>query len=137
MRPLHDSLSSLLERLPNDGTKDQEGAFNRAVIKAKKYSCCYGYDLSAATDRLPIYLQIQILSSIYGSARLAQSWATILVGRPYHLIDQDETEVVGHSALKYAVGQPMGALSSFNMLGVTHHLLMQYCSSVVYGAGRG
>jgi len=27
--------------------------------------------------------------------------------------------------LKYAVGQPMGALSSFNMLALTHHLIVQ------------
>jgi len=27
--------------------------------------------------------------------------------------------------LRYAVGQPMGALSSFNMLAVTHHFIIQ------------
>jgi len=30
--------------------------------------------------------------------------------------------------VRYAVGQPMGALSSWAMLNLTHHLMMQYCS---------
>jgi hypothetical protein len=29
------------------------------------------------------------------------------------------------SSLYYEVGQPMGALSSFNMLALTHHMIMQ------------
>jgi hypothetical protein len=27
--------------------------------------------------------------------------------------------------LKYSVGQPMGCLSSFNMLALTHHVIVQ------------
>jgi hypothetical protein len=27
--------------------------------------------------------------------------------------------------IRYAVGQPMGALSSFNMLAITHHIIVQ------------
>jgi len=30
--------------------------------------------------------------------------------------------------VRYAVGQPMGALSSWAMLNLTHHMMMQYCS---------
>jgi hypothetical protein len=51
-----------LKRIPNDGTHDQEAAFKRAVEKAKLSNCSFGYDLSAATDRLPVSLQEQILS---------------------------------------------------------------------------
>lgn len=29
------------------------------------------------------------------------------------------------TTLRYAVGQPMGCLSSFNMLGLTHHVIVQ------------
>jgi hypothetical protein len=52
--------------MPNDGTFDQTAAFERACTKATKNNCCYGYDLSAATDRLPIELQVQILAALFG-----------------------------------------------------------------------
>jgi hypothetical protein len=110
---------------------NQELAFKRAVSKAQLYNCCYGYDLSAATDRLPLYLQEKIVSSLF-SEDIADSWATLLTSRPYWLIEQEKGEIENLTAYHYAVGQPMGALSSFNMLGVTHHLLMQYCSKQVY-----
>jgi hypothetical protein len=52
----------------------------------------------------------------------------LLVGRSYYLsYSKEEKEIYGTDgiALRYAVGQPMGALSSFNMLAVTHHFLVQ------------
>jgi len=66
LRPLHDTLFSILKRIPNDGTFDQNLAFERSCQKATKYGCSYGYDLSAATDRLPIKLQGDILASLFG-----------------------------------------------------------------------
>jgi len=53
--------------MPNDGTMDQEAAFARAQVKAKEFGCCYGYDLSAATDRLPISIQKDIINSLTSS----------------------------------------------------------------------
>jgi len=55
----------LLNKIPNDGSKDHGLAFERAVQKTLKYGCCYGYDLSAATDRLPLSLQTKIISSLF------------------------------------------------------------------------
>lgn len=123
-------MSQLLGNLPNDGTSNQEGAFARGIQKATKYGCCFGFDLSAATDRLPLYLQIQIVASLYGKD-IAESWAQILVGRPYYMVTQDQSGITGATPYYYAVGQPMGALSSFNMLGLTHHLIVQYCSRML------
>jgi len=73
MAPLHDSLFSILGKLPNDGTMDQEASFARAQNKARESGCAYGYDLSAATDRLPLSIQKWILSSLSGSKELAES----------------------------------------------------------------
>jgi hypothetical protein len=66
------ALFSILKSLPNDGTFDQDLAFKRAQEKGQKYQCCYGYDLSSATDRLPLSLQVEILSSLLTNSRLAQ-----------------------------------------------------------------
>jgi len=60
-------LFAILGRLPNDGTMDQEGAFARAQEKAVKYGVSYAYDLSSATDRLPLVIQKEILTSLASS----------------------------------------------------------------------
>lgn len=66
LRPLHDALFKILKQLPNDGTFDQDASFLRCVEKAKESHCAFGYDLSAATDRLPMDLQVEILASLLG-----------------------------------------------------------------------
>nr|UPW42217.1 MAG: putative RNA dependent RNA polymerase [Inner Mongolia grassland mitovirus 7] len=126
MKPLHDSLFSVLRKLPNDGTFDQNASFDRAVVKSHLSGCCFGYDLSAATDRLPLVLQVSILKPLIGD-RLADLWGHILVDRPYAFHESAKHMELSGS-LKYQVGQPMGALSSWAMLALTHHLIMQYCS---------
>jgi len=49
----------------------------------------------------------------------------MLVSRDYII---QMNKYVPETTVRYAVGQPMGALSSFNMLALTHHLLLQYCA---------
>jgi len=44
------------------------------------------------------------------------------VGREYRAISKEYNL---NTRLKYSVGQPMGALSSFAMLGLTHHVIVQ------------
>jgi hypothetical protein len=66
LAPLHEALFKILKGLPNDGTFDQDAAFGRARVKAAQYGVVYGYDLSAATDRLPVILQQSILDGLLG-----------------------------------------------------------------------
>jgi hypothetical protein len=96
--------------MPNDGTFNQGAAFKRCQEKSIKYGCSFGYDLSAATDRLPLKLQIAILSSFIGK-EIAEKWAHILVGRDY-VYSSEEKGIRTFQPIKYEVGQPMGALSS-------------------------
>jgi len=124
LKPLHEMLFAFLKSLPNDGTFDQTAAVQRAAEKAKKFQCSFGYDLSAATDRLPIALQVEILSALIGDEG-AQAWKNLLVDRDYRLKDS-ENDIT----LRYAVGQPMGALSSWAMLAVTHHLIVQLAANL-------
>jgi len=110
---LHEWIFELLSRIPNDGTFDQESAFSRAQEKAKLSGKSFGYDLSSATDRLPIDLQESIIAHWFGE-RQGQLWRKLLTGRPYTILDGKRTQKFG---LKpgdywYAVGQPMGAYSS-------------------------
>jgi len=66
LKPLHDYLFSILSQFPNDGTFDQRASVNRCHVKAKVSGASYGYDLSAATDRLPVVIQEAVLSSLLG-----------------------------------------------------------------------
>jgi len=106
---LHDSIFSLLKSLPNDATFNQGEAFERALSKAKKYGHSYGFDLSAATDRLPLSIQIQLLSGKIGDY-LGSLWGFILTAREYR-IPRNKYDL-DPGVLFYSVGQPMGALSS-------------------------
>jgi hypothetical protein len=117
LRPLHKFLFKKLKNIPMDGTFDQLKPLTRVPFGLKPL---YSFDLSAATDRLPVSLQEKILSHAFGD-RFAFLWKTLLVGRPYSLRDRDGK----YHSLTYAVGQPMGALSSWAMLALTHHFIVQ------------
>jgi len=66
-KPLHEKLFDLFRQLPNDGTHNQERAFEYAQTLANKYQASFGFDLSAATDRLPAVCQAKLLNGIFGS----------------------------------------------------------------------
>jgi hypothetical protein len=66
--PLHRMLFAFLRKVPNDATFDQHASVKRCMLKAKAANMSFGYDLSAATDRLPIELQVAVLSAIVGKA---------------------------------------------------------------------
>lgn len=66
LKPLHDSLFSLLKSFPNDATFDQEASVKRCFQKISVAKKSFGYDLSAATDRLPVSIQVQILTPLIG-----------------------------------------------------------------------
>lgn len=126
MRPLHDFLFEILKGIPQDGTFDQLAPLNR--LAAKNLPFYASFDLSAATDRLPIAIQRILVSSMFGE-KLASLWVNILTQREYELLIKHTHRSpnvifrggVGRrrksaawevKKLRYAVGQPMGALSS-------------------------
>jgi len=137
LKPLHKALQELLRCIPQDGTFDQEQPVKNLIKRLGPDAPAWSYDLSAATDRLPVKLQVLILGPLLGP-KLAKAWETILVGRDYKLPRFSNYRKVMFSGLKaypvtiksvrYAVGQPMGALSSWVMLALTHHFIVQYAS---------
>lgn len=66
LKPYHDALMAFLKSLPNDGTFDQHASVVRGMEKVKITGKSFGYDLSAATDRLPIDLQTHVFSAFWG-----------------------------------------------------------------------
>lgn len=64
LKPLHDSILELIKQVKTDGTYDQLGVINRLPKgEGQRYT---SYDLSAATDRLPIEIQRDVLGLFIG-----------------------------------------------------------------------
>jgi hypothetical protein len=126
LKPLHTFLFEILRLIPQDGTFDQEAPLGRMSEAGSEGKPLYSFDLSAATDRLPILFQAALLSALIG-AWAAQLWMGLLVGRPYTL-PKDAAKDTGVKEVWYRVGQPMGALTSWAMLAFTHHALVQWAA---------
>nr|WAY16613.1 putative RNA-dependent RNA polymerase [Binucleate Rhizoctonia mitovirus 5] len=118
LNPLHALIFDFLREVPMDGTFDQL----KPLSRLDQTKSLYSLDLTAATDRLPIVLQKELLIGLFDKD-CATAWAALLVDRNYgfHALGYDKY----HGQYRYAVGQPMGALSSWAMLALTHHFLVQ------------
>jgi len=123
MYPFHKALFSILDRRRDvDGTFNQLGPISRSQGKP-----CFSMDLSSATDRLPMSIQKPLIRQIFNlSNNQADAWSSLLIERPYKVPNTKDTIVY------YTVGQPMGALSSWAMLAMTHHLIVQYAAFQIY-----
>jgi len=124
LKPLWDLLVDLLSRLPQDGTLDQMKPVAR-LLKDRPQGPFYSFDLSAATDRLPVIVQAQLLGYFLGS-HAANLWKAILIGRPYFIPINSYKGIPSGEFVYYETGQPMGALTSWGMLAFTHHLMVQW-----------
>jgi hypothetical protein len=128
LAPLHNALFGILKKIPQDGLYDQLKP-SKKLLKKSVVKHLFSYDLSAATDRLPISIQRQIISFLLGN-EIARCWADILVGRDYSLGNVGKSKDfyvpkdIPTTSVRYAVGQPMGALSSWAMLALTHHIIV-------------
>lgn len=129
--PLHNWLFKSLKSIGQDGTFDQAAPLERLIKRMDdpKKTWIASYDLSAATDRLPLILQKMILEQL-GSVSMAKHWGNLLVGREYKLPKEAKSWNLGFDRVTYAVGQPMGAYSSWAMLAVTHHAIVQLAASL-------
>lgn len=138
LKPLHDSIFRALKGISHiDGTFDQGAPLLRLYKERDtryKFSC---FDLSSATDRLPLTLQVDILNALgvrgdLWSQLLDFPWAIpgvldklgLRAVLDYLKMGKLQT-VRNEQYVKYSVGQPMGAYSSWAMLAVTHHVIVQ------------
>lgn len=122
LKPIHNMIFDLLERLPNDAMRDQQAAVQRCMAKAMIALKSFGYDLSAATDRLPAVFQEAILNIVHPT--MGTLWKALMVDRDFGFYHKKYTEGKAIK-IRYSTGQPMGAYSSWGMLALTHHLIVQ------------
>jgi hypothetical protein len=136
MDRLHRAIFKLLANIPQDGTFDQLAPIKRLTEwKAEEDKTSrrpiplYSFDLSSATDRIPIVLQ-KILLSPFLTSWGAELWSNLMVGRDYICPKTIKLgpvkQVLSETGMvRYETGQPMGALSSWAMLAFVHHAFVQ------------
>lgn len=130
--PLHRFIfDKILRVIPQDGTYKHIAPVEKliGVMRERGLSECFSYDLSAATDRLPVSIQ-ELLLRVFTSVDFAFHWRKLLTERDYAL-PSDYIKRYGRKGLnsvRYAVGQPMGAYSSWAMLALTHHAIVQFAA---------
>lgn len=173
LKPLHDCIFNILRLIPQDATFDQQASVKSLVESLGTKSKVYSYDLSSATDRLPVVLQVEVLSSLLGNPELAVLWAMLLTCRTYFVRRKKIGDVIprwgehrvcpailGYPTTRlifpayseylrdkgelytcnrrvaYGVGQPMGAYTSWAMLALTHHFIVQLAYMKSYPESR-
>lgn len=151
--PLHKALFSVLRLIPQDGTFDQLAPVKKLIgtMREQGREHLWSFDLSAATDRIPVVLQELTLAG-FTSPTFASVWRSLLCDRWYRVPDlfvktfgQKGVKSLGCGpwpqlsakgteietwigAVRYAVGQPMGAYSSWAMLALVHHAIVQFAA---------
>jgi hypothetical protein len=115
LKPIHDIFLTILRRLPCDRTFTQD-PFHNWKPKGNRF---WSLDLSSATDRFPIALQEKLVSAVFDNRNFASAWREILVNREFSY---------GDKVVKYSVGQPMGAYSSWAVFALSHHLVVAWAA---------
>jgi hypothetical protein len=78
-------------------------------------------DLTAATDRMPVLFQVYVIVSLRILTPLqAFGWWWVTTQRDFVYKDKGTQKRV-----RYAVGQPMGLLSSWPVMAISHHYLVR------------
>lgn len=137
LKPLHRAIFAVLREIPNDGTFGQEACVDmirrkvgEGLIQARGKDSTftvYSYDLSSATDRIPVDVYQFILTRLFDGS-FSVFWRALLTFRNWEDRWVDLNKVQHRELRQYAVGQPMGAYSSWAMLALAHHAIVQYCA---------
>jgi hypothetical protein len=119
LKPLHTVMFEGLRHIAMDGTYDQHRQSSR-VAKATTEGPVWSYDLTSATDRIPLNIQCVTMEYFFGE--IGETWGEILKDIKFCFRDK---------CIKYKVGQPMGLYSSWASLALVHHMIIQYAANNV------
>lgn len=113
----------ILRNIPSDRTFTQSPYFDHEGYEnnSDRY---HSIDLSSATDRFPIDLQTQILDIIYDDKNIGYHWAKVMTGEVF----RTPSNYYKGWFIRYVVGQPMGARSSWPIFTLSHHILVRYAA---------
>jgi len=118
LKGIHNYLMEVLRSLKTDATHDQNKGFKRVLDKSNGKQA-YSYDLSGASDRIPLTLQKIVLKHAFPND-ISESWSTVIADRKFQTPEGKQ--------ISWEVGQPLGLLSSWPSFALWHHIFVQYCA---------
>lgn len=122
LKPLHNHVNRLLKTLVTDCTYNQNHFASYLPALTAGGRKFHSIDLSSATDRMPIALQRRVVEYLYQSPELSYAWHRILVGHEFKYFNRKTKD---QGFVNYGAGQPMGAYSSWPVMALTHHIIVQ------------
>jgi hypothetical protein len=125
LKPIHQYIFGLLRKMPQDGTFSHGEAANtvRSWSDGRYRRNLWSFDLTSATDRFPFFLQKRVVVALFGQ-EIADCWEIIMRDREFVTPMED-------CKVRYSVGQPMGALSSWAVFALTHHIFIRAAASYI------
>jgi len=112
---IHDAFMAGLKKLNGDCTYRQ-GDIPRLIKGLGNH--LFSSDMTAFTDRFPILIEAALVKLAYGEV-IGSLWETVLTQRSFK---------GPNGPIKYAVGNPMGLLSSWAVSTFTHHAVKAFCA---------
>jgi hypothetical protein len=131
LKPFHDIAFDFLRILPTDGTHNQDKQRERVKQWSERNKLLYCFDLTAATDRMPVILQAWVFyqSGVIDNFFSMICWYRLIARRDFQFSPiRGRTHPNEGKTVRYAVGQPMGLYSSWAALALTHHCLVWYAA---------
>lgn len=118
-------LYSVLNRIPNDFTHDQDLGVKYVQNHIDGKRNLYSVDLSDATNNLPLEPQLTLLAGLG-----AMQWEIDL----FHHASRglwSLPKCCDDKFARWTVGQPLGLFPSFASFALMHHLILETCFSIV------
>lgn len=117
LHPLHDKLASILKTIASDATFGQDTAAS-AIKEWTKLSSepLYSLDLTSATDRFPVKAISAMIGKLTNSSEFGNAWKNLIADRDFIFLGKK---------VKWSVGQPLGAYSSWPSFALCHHLVVK------------
>lgn len=118
LKPIHIFLMDWLRKQKQDGSDSHSDAAKAVQEWTGQQVPTWSFDLTAATDRWPIQLIYLAMEAALGQ-EIAEGWRDLIANRTFEGPSGEE--------VRWEVGQPLGALSSWAAFAVSHHAFIQTC----------
>lgn len=122
LSPIHSWIDSFRRKLATDCTYDQTAGALWAQEQIRQGTTVYSVDLSTATCRFPLDVQLWLLTRLGLQERFVKAFQWVSQAKwkvGEELVSQGFPEV-----LQWKVGQPLGIRPSMSSFSLTHNLLL-------------
>lgn len=117
LKPLGDALYSKLAMLPWDCTHDQYRPFIVIQKQLKENKICHAIDLSNATDRFPLSLQMTVLNCLFHRKDAIHLFEDLSKSKW-------SCTLTPKKIISWSTGQPLGLYPSFAAFSLTHGMIL-------------